>query len=137
MASLMCLLGLTWAFGFFHVPESPAVSAYIFVILNGLQGVYLFLTQIVLNEHIRQKLLFAYKEKAAQFSSVITSWHNIEIITKTNNKVHAERKQTTVTDVRSTFSDCRPSSVLLDDDIFRMRHACYIELNQQLPSVTD
>ncbi|XP_035208878.1 adhesion G protein-coupled receptor L2-like [Stegodyphus dumicola] len=137
MASLMCLLGLTWAFGFFHVPNSPAVSAYIFVILNGLQGVYLFLTQIALNEHIRHKLLFAYKEKAAQFSSVITSWHNIEIITKANNKVHGETKKTTITDVRSTLSEGRPSSVLLDDDICRMRHACYIQLNEQLPSVTD
>ncbi|XP_035208881.1 adhesion G protein-coupled receptor L4-like isoform X2 [Stegodyphus dumicola] len=37
MTSLMCLLGFTWAFGFFYVPKNPAISAYLFVILNGLQ----------------------------------------------------------------------------------------------------
>lgn len=37
MLSITCLLGLTWTVGFFYVPENPAPTAYLFVILNGLQ----------------------------------------------------------------------------------------------------
>lgn len=51
---LEVLLGLTWAFGLAFVSEQTVVFAYIFAILNSLQGTFIFIFHCVLNEKIRQ-----------------------------------------------------------------------------------
>ncbi|KAF8770287.1 Adhesion G protein-coupled receptor L3 like protein [Argiope bruennichi] len=73
MVSLTCLLGFTWAIGFFYVPMK-VVTAYVFVVLNGLQGFFLFLTQIIFNDPVRQKLFAIYKENFTRFSSKTSSF---------------------------------------------------------------
>ncbi|XP_076347019.1 adhesion G protein-coupled receptor L2-like isoform X2 [Tachypleus tridentatus] len=55
--SLMVLLGLTWIFGFFLTSEKTMVMAYIFLVLNGLQGVFIFIFHILVNEKYRNRLL--------------------------------------------------------------------------------
>ena len=40
---LVVLLGLTWVFGFMYVNEDSLAFAYIFTILNSLQGLFIFI----------------------------------------------------------------------------------------------
>jgi len=50
--SLTFLLGLTWITGFLLYSEYIAM-AYIFTIVNGLQGVVIFIDRCIINEKIR------------------------------------------------------------------------------------
>ncbi|GFY67613.1 uncharacterized protein TNIN_360181 [Trichonephila inaurata madagascariensis] len=72
MMSLTCLLGFTWATGFFSLSNQSFV-AYLFVFLNGLQGFFLFLTQMIFNEPVRSKLFAIYKENIAKISTTTSS----------------------------------------------------------------
>ncbi|GIX75017.1 hypothetical protein CDAR_507901 [Caerostris darwini] len=86
MLSLTCVLGFTWAVGFFYVPDHN-VAAYFFVTLSGLQMVF--------NQPVRSKLFAIYKENVARFSSVTSAFHimnpkvspDIKSIPKTENKM--------------------------------------------------
>ncbi|XP_038066887.1 adhesion G protein-coupled receptor L1-like isoform X2 [Patiria miniata] len=49
---LLCLLGITWAFGLLYVTESLLVFAYIFTIANVFQGVFIFLFHCFMNEKV-------------------------------------------------------------------------------------
>ncbi|XP_015925665.2 adhesion G protein-coupled receptor L1 isoform X1 [Parasteatoda tepidariorum] len=50
--SVMCLLGLTWCLGLFYIDRKLQVFSYIFTIFNGLQGVFIFLFHVLLNEKV-------------------------------------------------------------------------------------
>ena len=54
---LLPLLGLTWVFGLLIVNENALVFAYIFVILNTLQGVLLFFFHVLRHERVRLHLV--------------------------------------------------------------------------------
>ncbi|KAG7265435.1 hypothetical protein CRUP_038706 [Coryphaenoides rupestris] len=49
--ALLCLLGLTWAFGLMYVNESTLVMAYLFTIFNSLQGMFIFIFHCVRKEY--------------------------------------------------------------------------------------
>ena len=55
--ALLCLLGLTWAFGLMYVNESTVVMAYLFTIFNSLQGMFIFIFHCVLQKKVRIQLL--------------------------------------------------------------------------------
>ena len=50
---LLCLLGITWAFGLLYVTESLLAFAYIFTIANAFQGVFIFVFHCFMNEKVR------------------------------------------------------------------------------------
>ncbi|KAK6732024.1 hypothetical protein RB195_016417 [Necator americanus] len=54
-ATLLCLLGITWIFGFLTAVNNTGgiVFAWIFTILNCSQGVFIFILHVVLNEKVR------------------------------------------------------------------------------------
>ncbi|KAK0395881.1 hypothetical protein QR680_001472 [Steinernema hermaphroditum] len=57
-ATLLCLLGITWIFGYLTaVTTAEPVFAYIFTILNSLQGLLIFVLHVVLNEKVRVTLV--------------------------------------------------------------------------------
>ncbi|GIY03303.1 hypothetical protein CEXT_441411 [Caerostris extrusa] len=56
--SVMCLLGLTWCLGLFYINKTFQVFSYIFTLLNGLQGVFIFIFHIILNDKV-QTICFA------------------------------------------------------------------------------
>ncbi|XP_067352710.1 adhesion G protein-coupled receptor E5-like [Channa argus] len=51
----MCILGLMWVFGAFLFEESSTVVAYIFTILNSLQGALLFVMHCLLSKQVRDE----------------------------------------------------------------------------------
>ena len=50
---LEVLLGLTWAFGVSYVNAQTVAFAYIFTILNSLQGAFIFVFHCLMNEKVR------------------------------------------------------------------------------------
>lgn len=57
--ALLCLLGLTWAFGLMYVNESTVVMAYLFTIFNSLQGMFIFIFHCVLQKKVWQIFCFS------------------------------------------------------------------------------
>ncbi|XP_028330490.1 adhesion G protein-coupled receptor L3 isoform X6 [Gouania willdenowi] len=53
--ALLCLLGLTWAFGLMYVNESTVVMAYLFTVFNSLQGMFIFIFHCVLQKKVRKE----------------------------------------------------------------------------------
>ncbi|XP_069570704.1 adhesion G protein-coupled receptor E5 [Brachyistius frenatus] len=51
----MCILGLLWVFGAFLFRKEAIVEAYIFTILNSLQGALLFLMHCLLSKQVRDE----------------------------------------------------------------------------------
>ncbi|XP_044741072.1 latrophilin Cirl-like isoform X3 [Chrysoperla carnea] len=52
---LVFLLGLTWTFGLLYLNEETVVMAYIFSILNSLQGLFIFMFHCIQNEKVRKE----------------------------------------------------------------------------------
>ena len=50
---LIVLLGPTWAFGLLYINTQSVVMAYLFTILNSLQGVFIFVFHCLMNEKVR------------------------------------------------------------------------------------
>lgn len=48
----MCILGLMWVFGSFLFEKDNTVGAYIFTILNSLQGALVFLMHCLLSKQV-------------------------------------------------------------------------------------
>ncbi|XP_054460594.1 adhesion G protein-coupled receptor E5 [Anoplopoma fimbria] len=51
----MCILGLMWVFGAFLFDEHSTVEAYIFTILNSLQGALIFIMHCLLSKQVRDE----------------------------------------------------------------------------------
>ncbi|XP_061182218.1 adhesion G protein-coupled receptor L1-like [Saccostrea echinata] len=47
------LLGLTWVFGYFFINKESVAMAYIFTILNSLQGLFIFIFHCAMNRKVR------------------------------------------------------------------------------------
>merc|ERR1712029_592903 len=56
-ASLLCILGITWILGFTYFANGSEWLAVIFALLNSLQGVFILLFHVVLNDKAKQELL--------------------------------------------------------------------------------
>ncbi|XP_076356026.1 adhesion G protein-coupled receptor L1-like isoform X2 [Tachypleus tridentatus] len=52
---LVVLLGLTWAFGLLYLNQESVIMAYVFTILNILQGLFIFLFHCVRNEKVQKE----------------------------------------------------------------------------------
>ena len=53
---LVVLLGLTWTFGLLYLNESTVAMAYVFTILNSLQGLFIFFFHCVQNDQVRKEV---------------------------------------------------------------------------------
>lgn len=66
------VLGLTWVFGFLLlIDPTMELFQYLFVILNALQGVFVFLVHLVLNEDVRSAVLKRRNKVAASAENTI------------------------------------------------------------------
>lgn len=54
-AVLVVLLGLTWAFGILYINKESVVMAYVFTVLNSLQGLFIFIFHCLLNEKVKKE----------------------------------------------------------------------------------
>ncbi|XP_065928644.1 adhesion G-protein coupled receptor D1-like isoform X3 [Magallana gigas] len=68
LGTLLPVLGVTWLFGILAVNENANVFQYIFVITNSFQGIFIFVSHVLLNRKVMQGL----KNKYPAFSSLIS-----------------------------------------------------------------
>ncbi|XP_013399845.1 adhesion G protein-coupled receptor L3 [Lingula anatina] len=54
-AILVCLLGLTWIFGFLYLTKDLMAFAYIFTILNSFQGLFIFIFHCAMNDNVQSQ----------------------------------------------------------------------------------
>ncbi|XP_077981437.1 adhesion G protein-coupled receptor L2-like [Glandiceps talaboti] len=52
---LLCLLGITWAFGLLYINSETIVMAYIFTISNAFQGFFIFVFHCCMNEKVKKE----------------------------------------------------------------------------------
>ncbi|XP_046374770.1 adhesion G protein-coupled receptor L3-like isoform X2 [Haliotis rufescens] len=52
---LVVLLGLTWSFGILFLNQESVAMAYIFTILNSLQGAFIFIFHCIMNEKVQKE----------------------------------------------------------------------------------
>ncbi|XP_070403779.1 adhesion G protein-coupled receptor L3 isoform X15 [Nothobranchius furzeri] len=71
--ALLCLLGLTWAFGLMYVNESTVVMAYLFTIFNSLQGMFIFIFHCVLQKKVRKEYGKCFRTHCCSGKSVDSS----------------------------------------------------------------
>jgi cytochrome c biogenesis protein CcdA len=55
--SLTFILGITWVFGFLYFGQGTMIFAYVFTILNSLQGLFIFITLCVMSKKVRKDLV--------------------------------------------------------------------------------
>ncbi|XP_041507379.1 adhesion G protein-coupled receptor L2 isoform X24 [Microtus oregoni] len=53
--ALLCLLGLTWSFGFLYINEETVVMAYLFTTFNAFQGLFIFIFHCALQKKVRKE----------------------------------------------------------------------------------
>ncbi|XP_054153265.1 adhesion G protein-coupled receptor E3-like [Oppia nitens] len=61
--SLVIMLGITWISFLLYIHEFGQHFSYIFIVLNGLQGVFIFTFQILLNEKARNVVSKSYRKR--------------------------------------------------------------------------
>ncbi|XP_036406677.1 adhesion G protein-coupled receptor L3-like isoform X5 [Megalops cyprinoides] len=71
--ALLCLLGLTWAFGLMYINESTVIMAYLFTIFNSLQGMFIFIFHCVLQKKVRKEYGKCLRTHCCSGKSVETS----------------------------------------------------------------
>ncbi|XP_066298604.1 adhesion G protein-coupled receptor L2-like isoform X6 [Branchiostoma lanceolatum] len=54
-AVLLCLLGLTWAFGLLYINAESVVMAYAFTITNAFQGVFIFIFHCLMQKKVQKE----------------------------------------------------------------------------------
>lgn len=62
LGTLVPVLGVTWILGMFAVDHKRDIFQYIFVIANSLQGVFIFVTHVLLNKKVRQGLCNTFQK---------------------------------------------------------------------------
>jgi len=72
---LEVLLGLTWAFGLAFINEQMLVFAYIFTVLNSLQGTFIFVFHCILNEKVTYAMLFVTMLRISDILNLEMSEH--------------------------------------------------------------
>ncbi|XP_038640614.1 adhesion G protein-coupled receptor E1 isoform X4 [Scyliorhinus canicula] len=74
----LCLLGCTWVFGMLHFQEGTIAMAYIFTIVNSLQGAFIFILHCLFNKQVRDEYIkffisVCHMQKASKYSEFSTS----------------------------------------------------------------
>ncbi|XP_059495902.1 adhesion G protein-coupled receptor E5-like isoform X1 [Stegostoma tigrinum] len=73
----LCLLGCTWIFGMLHFQDGTIAMAYIFTIINSLQGAFIFILHCLFNKQVRDEYNKAFigvcrMTKASKYSEFST-----------------------------------------------------------------
>ncbi|XP_022108634.1 latrophilin-like protein LAT-2 isoform X2 [Acanthaster planci] len=72
------LLGLPWLSGLLYSSPNTTFFAYVFVICNSLQGMFLFVTQCLFDEEVRNKFKLMKSKRSSKVTSLTSSSGNRE-----------------------------------------------------------
>ncbi|XP_066939224.1 adhesion G protein-coupled receptor E3-like isoform X2 [Macrobrachium rosenbergii] len=69
--SIFLMLGLTWITGFLYITEASVGVAVVFTLLNSLQGAFIIIFGIFLEENVRKELLQIFMEKTERLRALV------------------------------------------------------------------
>ncbi|XP_062601623.1 adhesion G protein-coupled receptor L1-like [Saccostrea cucullata] len=85
LGTLVPVLGVTWIFGILAVNDRAEIFQYIFIIANSLQGLFIFISHVVLNKKLIKGIIIKYPalsalsmltESSKQESTPVTGTHS-------------------------------------------------------------
>ena len=95
--TLLLLLGLTWILGFLMIIDKYQIASYIFILLNSLQGFYIFLFEICFNIKSRSTIIKLIRDKLVVHYLIITTNDN-QTSTKTTTSTISPISSTQIND---------------------------------------
>lgn len=117
--SLFILVGLTWLIGLVYIHHAVFWFSYVFIVLNGLQGLFIFLFEIVFNGKTRSTLTRVIRGRIPRFdrllSSSASSYKNSSTTSNNQASVKSRTSLNMTTSVSSTGSSSLSSSSLLSN----------------------
>ncbi|XP_062599418.1 adhesion G-protein coupled receptor D1-like [Saccostrea cucullata] len=84
MSALLPVLGLTWVFGILSIDSSTIVFKYLFAIFNSLQGLFIFLFHVLMNNQVRQAM--SRKIRKYESRTLTTRTSKNKLVSKSNSK---------------------------------------------------
>ncbi|XP_061176024.1 uncharacterized protein LOC133184975 [Saccostrea echinata] len=84
MSALLPILGLTWIFGILSIDSSTVVFEYLFAIFNSLQGLFIFLFHVLLNNQVRQAM--SRKIRKYESRTLTTRTSKNKLVSKSSSK---------------------------------------------------
>ncbi|XP_056016129.1 adhesion G protein-coupled receptor L3-like [Ostrea edulis] len=87
--ALLPVLGLTWVFGILYIDENTIIFGYLFAVFNSLQGLFIFLFHVLLNNQVRKAI--SRKIQKYESRSLTTKSSKYKSESKSNSKdLHSE-----------------------------------------------
>lgn len=115
---LMFILGITWVFGLLHVANDSIAMAYIFSILNALQGLFIFIFHCLIDPKIRQEYWRILKcQSRSEYNEVngySTSMRFRKLSTSMTNSTTLERKPKLLSSAPSSPTKVEKKSPIRD-----------------------
>lgn len=115
--TLMLLLGLTWIIGFLMIIDVYQIASYTFILLNSLQGFYIFLFEIVLNIKCRSTIIKLIRDKLVVRYLIIT----------TDNQLSTKTVSSTVSPVSSGMTHLNDSGEISGGYVNRINKLDYVD----------
>ncbi len=106
--SLVCILGITWIFGFFYIVKGTQWLSIIFTLLNSLQGFFIFLFHVFLNEKAKAEFARHIRSKSEDLKSYFTS---------KGDTTPRDLKDTSATDTVTTRASRKISNITSSTDV--------------------
>ncbi|OTF78635.1 hypothetical protein BLA29_002237 [Euroglyphus maynei] len=126
---LIILMGITWISYVLYIHEFGHFFSYIFIVMNGLQGVFIFITQFIFNrkamDAVKKKFCFGDFNNLATRNATTTSYLSQQRVSKPSlaniNKINNRQQKEENDDVYEDdddnnvlSSDRYPYNVLID-----------------------
>ncbi|XP_065916119.1 uncharacterized protein [Dysidea avara] len=85
---LLPLLGLTWVFGLLAVNKNTSVFAWLFTVLNSLQGLFLLSFHVIRNDKVRARIkkIFGFKEPTSTVFTGRSPYMSKKVIREVTSK---------------------------------------------------
>ncbi|XP_065912162.1 latrophilin-like protein LAT-2 [Dysidea avara] len=111
---LLPLLGTTWIFGILVINKESIVFAWIFTIVNSLQGAFIFAFHLLRNKQIMDNLKSSFKNRFSKFSTPMSQDRTFSTSSSSSSKKFLEKRG----DINSNdFTDTiRNGKEMLADD---------------------
>ncbi|XP_055965515.1 adhesion G protein-coupled receptor E1 [Sorex fumeus] len=108
------ILGCSWVLGLFQIGPISSVMAYLFTIINSLQGALIFLIHCLLNRQVREEYRKWILGKIKPSSQSQTSGMLLSSIPSTSKSVEREPAGCLCHD---DFTHCRETGISVSDDV--------------------
>ncbi|XP_036596023.1 adhesion G protein-coupled receptor E3 [Trichosurus vulpecula] len=90
----LCILGCTWCLGILQIGPAARIMAYLFTVINSLQGVFIFLVYCLFNHQVQEQYkrwFMTVRETKSAFESLTLSSKVVSGSTQTHTRMSASK----------------------------------------------